>query len=142
VTDIGRPEPPERGLLTRIAVDIRPLRGRATSAPLVRRRHLRDRQQVTTVAIPFQLYDETRSTLLVGLLGLAPWSASIVPIYGGAVADAVDRRRLLLVSDVAQLLVTGGLLVNALPNPAFGSCSWPRPWGPPPTASSDRRAMR
>jgi MFS family permease len=35
------------------------------------------------------------------------------------VADAVDRRRLLLLSDVAQLLVTGGLLVNALlPNPS------------------------
>jgi MFS family permease len=121
VTDIGRPEPPERGLLARIAVDIRPLResrdfrrlwfGVGISAI---------GSQVTTVAIPFQLYDETRSTLLVGLLGLAALvPLLIVPIYGGAVADAVDRRRLLLVSDVAQLLVTGGLLVNALlPDPS------------------------
>jgi MFS family permease len=121
VTDIGRPEPPERGLLARIAVDIRPLResrdfrrlwfGVGISAI---------GSQVTTVAIPFQLYDETRSTLLVGLLGLAALvPLLIVPIYGGAVADAVDRRRLLLLSDVAQLLVTGGLLVNALlPNPS------------------------
>jgi MFS family permease len=121
VTDIGRPEPPERGLLARIAVDIRPLResrdfrrlwfGVGISAI---------GSQVTTVAIPFQLYDQTRSTLLVGLLGLAALvPLLIVPIYGGAVADAVDRRRLLLVSDVAQLLVTGGLLVNALvPNPS------------------------
>jgi MFS family permease len=121
MTDIGRPEPPERGLLARIAVDIRPLResrdfrrlwfGVGISAI---------GSQVTTVAIPFQLYDETRSTLLVGLLGLAALvPLLIVPIYGGAVADAVDRRRLLLVSDVAQLLVTGGLLVNALlPNPS------------------------
>jgi MFS family permease len=121
VTDIGRPEPPERGLLARIAVDIRPLResrdfrrlwfGVGISAI---------GSQVTTVAIPFQLYDETRSTLLVGLLGLAALvPLMIVPIYGGAVADAVDRRRLLLVSDVAQLLVTGGLLVNALlPDPS------------------------
>jgi MFS family permease len=38
----------------------------------------------------------------------------IVPIYGGAVADAVDRRRLLLFSDIALLLVTVGLLANAL----------------------------
>jgi MFS family permease len=37
-----------------------------------------------------------------------------VPLYGGAVADAVDRRRLLLLSDVALLLTTAGLLVNAL----------------------------
>jgi MFS family permease len=122
VTDIGRPEPPERGLLARIAVDIRPLResrdfrrlwfGVGISAI---------GSQVTTVAIPFQLYDETRSTLLVGLLGLAALvPLLIVPIYGGAVADAVDRRRMLLVSDVAQLLVTGALLVNALlPNPSI-----------------------
>jgi MFS family permease len=42
----------------------------------------------------------------------------IVPIYGGAVADAVDKRRLLLLSDVALLVVSGGLLVNAvLPHP-------------------------
>jgi MFS family permease len=121
VTDIGRPEPPERGLLARIAVDIRPLResrdfrrlwfGVGISAI---------GSQVTTVAIPFQLYDETGSTLLVGLLGLAALvPLLVVPIYGGAVADAVDRRRLLLLSDVAQLLVTGGLLVNALvPNPS------------------------
>jgi MFS family permease len=121
VTDIGRPEPPERGLLARIAVDIRPLResrdfrrlwfGVGISAI---------GSQVTTVAIPFQLYDESRSTLLVGLLGLAALvPLLIVPIYGGAVADAVDRRRLLLLSDIAQLLVTGGLLVNALlPNPS------------------------
>jgi MFS family permease len=121
LTDIGRPEPPERGLFARIAVDIRPLResrdfrrlwfGVGISAI---------GSQITTVAIPFQLYEETRSTLLLGLLGLAALvPLLIVPIYGGAVADAVDRRRLLLLSDVAQLLVTGGLLVNALlPNPS------------------------
>jgi MFS family permease len=121
VTEIGRPEPPERGLLARIAVDIRPLResrdfrrlwfGVGISAI---------GSQITTVAIPFQLYEETRSTLLVGLLGLAALvPLLIVPIYGGAVADAVDRRRMLLLSDIAQLLVTAGLLVNALlPNPS------------------------
>jgi MFS family permease len=116
VTEIGRPEPPRRGLLARIAVDIRPLResrdfrrlwfGTGISAI---------GSQITTVAIPFQLYDETGSTLLVGLLGIAALvPLLIVPLYGGALADAVDRRRLLLLSDVALLLVTVGLLVNAL----------------------------
>ncbi len=121
MTDIGRPEPPERGLLARIAVDVRPLRtsrdfrrlwfGTGISAI---------GSQVTTVAIPFQLYDLTRSTLLVGLLGLAALiPLLIVPIYGGAVADAVDRRRMLLLSDIGLMLVTGGLLVNALlPDPS------------------------
>ena len=120
MTDIGRPEPPERGLFARIAVDIRPLRssrdfrrlwfGTGISAI---------GSQITTVAIPFQLYDETKSTLLVGLLGIAALvPLLVVPIYGGAVADFVDRRRLLLFSDVALLAVTFGLLANSLlPDP-------------------------
>jgi MFS family permease len=116
VTDIGRPEPPERGLLARIAVDIRPLRGSRDFRRLWFGTGISAiGSQITTVAIPFQLYDLTRSTLLVGLLGLAALvPLLIVPIYGGAVADAVDRRRMLLLSDIALMLVSGGLLVNAL----------------------------
>jgi MFS family permease len=121
LTDLGGPEPPERGLLARIAVDIRPLQesrdfrrlwfGTGISAI---------GSQITTVAIPYQVYQETGSTLIVGLLGVAALvPLLIVPIYGGAVADAVDRRRMLLLSDLALLLVTGGLIVNALmPDPA------------------------
>jgi MFS family permease len=120
LTEIGRPEPPRRGLLARVAVDIRPLRqsrdfrrlwfGTGISAI---------GSQITTVAIPFQLYELTHSTLLVGLLGIAALVPLLtVPIYGGAVADAVDRRRLLLLSDIALLVVSVGLLVNAvLPDP-------------------------
>jgi MFS family permease len=120
---MGREPPPERGLLARIAVDIRPLResrdfrrlwfGTGISAI---------GSQITTVAIPFQLYELTGSTLLVGLLGIAALvPLLVVPLYGGAVADAVDRRRMLLLSDVGLLVVTGGLLVNALlPNPSVG----------------------
>ena len=121
MTDSGRPEPPERGLLVRIAVDIRPLResrdfrrlwfGTGISAI---------GSQITTVAIPFQVYAETKSTLLVGLLGVAALvPLLVVPIYGGAVADAVDRRRMLLLSDLALLAVTGALVINAvLPSPS------------------------
>jgi MFS family permease len=113
---VGRPEPPERGLLARIAVDIRPLRGSRDFRRLWFGTGISAiGSQITTVAIPFQLYDLTRSTLLVGLLGLAALvPLLIVPIYGGAVADAVDRRRMLLLSDIALMLVSGGLLVNAL----------------------------
>jgi MFS family permease len=123
LTDIGRPEPEEaarRGLLARIAVDISPLR----SSRAFRRLWFGTGisaigSQITTVAIPFQLYDLTGSTLLVGLLGIAALvPLLVVPIYGGAVADAVDRRRMLLFSDIALLIVTVGLLVNAmLPDP-------------------------
>jgi MFS family permease len=116
MTDIGRPEPPERGLFARIAVDIRPLRGSRDFRRLWFGTGISAiGSQVTTVAIPFQLWALTHSTLLVGLLGLAALiPLLIVPVYGGAVADAVDRRRMLLISDFALMLVTGGLLVNAL----------------------------
>ncbi len=108
------------GRLARLAVDITPLRqskpfrrlwfGTGISAI---------GSQITSVAIPFQVYELTHSTLQVGLLsiaGLLP--ILIVPLYAGAVADAVDRRRLLLLSDIALAAVSVGLLVNALmPNP-------------------------
>jgi MFS family permease len=71
--------------------------------------------QITTVAIPIQLYEETRSTFLVGLLGIAALLPLLtVSVVAGAVADAVDRRRLLLVSDLALALVTIGLVFNSL----------------------------
>jgi MFS family permease len=69
---------------------------------------------LTTVAIPFQVFQLTGSTLAVGLLGIA----ALVPLLsvsflGGAIADAVDRRLLLIVSDIGLALISGGLVVNA-----------------------------
>jgi MFS family permease len=97
-------------------VDVRPLR----SSPAFRRLWFGTGisaigSQITTVAIPIQLYEETRSTVLVGLLGIAALVPLLtVSIVAGAVADAVDRRRLLLVSDLALALVTVGLVLNSL----------------------------
>jgi MFS family permease len=71
--------------------------------------------QISTVAIPYQVFHLTGSTFLTGLLGVAALVPLLtVPLYGGAVADAVDRRRLLLYSDAALALVTLLLLANAL----------------------------
>lgn len=53
--------------------------------------------QIALVALPYQVYTETRSAFLTGLLGaveLVPLVA--MSLLGGAVADRVDRRRLLL----------------------------------------------
>jgi MFS family permease len=70
---------------------------------------------VTFVALPYQCFTLTHSTLAVGLLG----AAEFVPIMalallGGAMADAFDRRRLIQLAEVASLVVAGGLIVNAL----------------------------
>ena len=91
------------------------------------------------------MYELTGSTLLVGLLGVAALVPLLtVPLYAGAVADAVDRRLLLLWSDVALALVSVVLLVNALADEprASRSSSSPRPSRPRRTASSDRRGTR
>ena len=52
---------------------------------------------ITYVAIPYQVYALTGSTVVVGLLGLAELAPLLVTaLIGGALADAHDRRRLVL----------------------------------------------
>lgn len=70
--------------------------------------------QLTVVAVPVQVYALTRSTLVVGLVSLAQLGPLLVgSLVGGAVADAVDRRRLLRWMQVLLALATVGLAVNA-----------------------------
>jgi MFS family permease len=53
--------------------------------------------EIVAVVVPFQVYELTRSTLAVGLLGLCQLVPVFVfPIVGGAVADAMERRKLAL----------------------------------------------
>ena len=71
--------------------------------------------QLTVVAIPFQVYSETHSSLQVGAVSIAQLVPLIVgALIGGAVGDAVDRRTLLLVSSVALALTSGALALNSL----------------------------
>jgi hypothetical protein len=74
---------------------------------------------ITYVAIPFQVYALTHSSLLVGLLGLAELLPLLVTaLVGGAVADAFDRRRTVLVTEVAMVVLTACLLaIAAMPDP-------------------------
>ena len=67
------------------------------------------------VALPYQLYQLTGSNFAVGAMGLVVVVPLIVfGLYGGALADHVDRRTMLLVTGVAQALVMSLLLANAL----------------------------
>ena len=70
--------------------------------------------QATLVALPYQVYVETHSALLVGLLGaveLAPLIAAA--LLGGAIADRFDRRKLLLLDQIGLVLTAAGLAVAA-----------------------------
>jgi MFS family permease len=63
---------------------------------------------LTYVALPFLMYQVTHSSLSVGLLGLAELVPLLLTAFvGGALADSVDRRRMVIVTDV--LLCAGSL---------------------------------
>ena len=114
------PESPEPGLVNgraraRLLVDLAPLResrdfrllfaGGAVS-------YLG--RQLTVVAVPLQIYLMTGSSLAVGLTGLAALGPLLVmSLVGGAIADAVDRRKLLLATQVAQAATSVALALNA-----------------------------
>ena len=71
--------------------------------------------QATLVALPYQVYVQTRSPLLTGLLG----AAELVPLVtmalvGGALADRFDRRKLLLADQVGLVVVAAALCAAAL----------------------------
>jgi MFS family permease len=71
--------------------------------------------QVTAVAVPLQVYEQTRSAAAVGLVGIAGLIPLIVfGLYGGAVADAVDRRRLVLITTSSQAVLSAILLSQAI----------------------------
>ncbi len=70
---------------------------------------------VTYVAVPYQVYQLTGSSLAVGLLSLAALAPLLVTaLVGGAVADAVDRRRMLQLAELSLGLATVVLFVNSL----------------------------
>jgi MFS family permease len=71
--------------------------------------------QVTLVAIPFQVYQLTRSPFHVGLLSLIELVPMLgLSLVGGAVADALDRRRMVLSAEIALTILSSFLLLNAL----------------------------
>ena len=69
---------------------------------------------VSYVAIPYQIYTLTGSNFAVGAIGLVELAPIIVfGLYGGALADHVDRRKLLIWTGLAQAAFTAVLAVNA-----------------------------
>lgn len=113
-----------RDRLALIAVDVEPLRVSAS----FRRLWLGNvatflGSQMTTVAAAIQVYEQTSSTFLVGLLGFA----GLIPMvlvgpFAGSVVDAVDRRRLCLLTSGGIALAAVLLVVQAVLAPSW---IWP-----------------
>jgi MFS family permease len=69
---------------------------------------------ITLVAVPFQVYRMTHSTLDVGLVSLAQLAPLLLGSFGGgAIADTFDRRRLLVVTQLSFATTSLGLALNA-----------------------------
>ena len=77
--------------------------------------------QLTTVAIPFQVFTMTHSSLQVGLVSLAQLVPLVVgSLIGGTLGDVMDRRRLMVISSALSALAAAGLMANALlPHPSL-----------------------
>src|SRR6266550_45574 len=108
----------------RILVDLGPLR----RFPYFRRLWLGQLvsqlgSALTTVAVPFQVYRLTGSSFDVGLVSLAQLGPLLVgSLLGGSIADAFDRRRILLGSQLALAGCSAGLAFNAM---GGHSAVWP-----------------
>ena len=76
---------------------------------------------VSYVALPYQIYQLTGSNFAVGAMGLVELLPLVVfGLYGGALADHLDRRTMLVWTAVAQVALTAALLGNALlPSPSL-----------------------
>ena len=74
---------------------------------------------ITYVAVPFQIKEMTNSYLAVGISGLVEILPLIIfGLYGGVLADAVDRKKMVWVTEALSMILVSILLINALmPNP-------------------------
>src|SRR6185437_5068529 len=112
-----------RGIGRRILLDLTPLRRSRDYRALITGLGVSVLgNQLTTVAVPFQVYAITKSSLVVGLVSLAQLFPLIIgSLLGGSLVDAVDRRKLLIIVEAIGAASSAGLALNA----DFGPTLWP-----------------
>jgi len=77
---------------------------------------------ITMAALPYQVFHQTGSSVAVGLLGLAQLGPLLFfGLVGGALADSIDKRTMLLAVTAGALCSSGALAINA-------SLSHPQLW--------------
>ncbi|EWM14271.1 major facilitator superfamily transporter [Kutzneria sp. 744] len=106
---------PKRGVLARLVLDTRPLKVVAYRRLWLSTVITAIGSQLTAVAVPKQVYDITGSSAYVGVAG----AVALVPLlvfglWGGAVADVMDRRKLLIISNLGIAVVSILLWLQAL----------------------------
>src|SRR6186713_881713 len=70
---------------------------------------------MTFIVVPWQMYQLTQSSAMVGYIYLAEFVPMVcLAFVGGALADAIDKRKMLRLTEIGQTIVTAILLLNAL----------------------------
>ncbi|MEJ7622889.1 MAG: MFS transporter [Pyrinomonadaceae bacterium] len=70
---------------------------------------------MTFIVVPWQMYELTQSSAMVGYIYLAEFVPMVVLAFiGGAMADFLDKRRMLRLTEIGQTVVTAILLGNSL----------------------------
>src|SRR5215203_3567299 len=74
---------------------------------------------MTFIVVPWQMYRLTESSAMVGYIYLAEFVPMVALAFvGGALADFLDKRKMLRLTEIGQTSVTAILLINSLlPNP-------------------------
>jgi MFS family permease len=111
-----------RQLLRRLRPDLAPLRKSGQFRSLYAGRSASFAgMMITYVAMPYQMYRLTHSSLLVGVLSVTELAPLVLAgLLGGLLADATDRRRMILAAECGGLLVALLLVANA--------ATWQQAW--------------
>ncbi len=74
---------------------------------------------MTFIVVPWQMYSLTGSSAMVGYIYLAEFVPMVcLAFIGGALADFLDKRKMLRLTEIGQTSVTAVLLINSLlPHP-------------------------
>ncbi len=115
-------EPASRGrlrlsqLARRLAPDLAPIRGSRDFRLLYTGQAANSGgSMICYVALPYQAYLISHSSLIVGLLSCAELPPVLFGgLIGGALADSVERRKLILITQSCTAICAVGLAVNAL----------------------------
>jgi MFS family permease len=110
------PEPGRvRGVLRLAAIDVGPLRRHRDFRLLFVGMGVSTiGSTITYVALPYQVYQLTGSSLAVGLMSVVELVPLLVTAFvGGALADAFDRRRLVQLAELLLAVCAGILALNA-----------------------------
>ena len=104
------------GLLRALALDVTPLRVSRDYRLLFFSQSVSFfGSMMSFVVLPWQMYQLTHSSLIVGLLGVSEFVPTITMAFvGGALADYVDRRRMVLSTELLMAVSSAVLVVNSL----------------------------